>query len=75
MMLMMDKLIEPSNILEDTDSDKELKKEINGKNKANWANRDQRRQESNLEPKQSLIGKQYMSGFMNKEEKYSAELA
>ena len=41
---MMDKLIEPSNILEDTDGDKELKKEINGKNKANWANRDQRRQ-------------------------------
>lgn len=75
MMLMMDKLIEPSNILEDTDSDKELKKEINGKNKANWANRDQRRQESNLEPKQSLIRKQNMSGFMNKEEKCSAELA
>ena len=30
----------------------------NGKNEANWANRDQRRQEPNLEPKQSLIGKQ-----------------
>lgn len=47
----------------------------NDKNEANWANRDQRRQEPNLEPKQWLIGKQNMSGFMNKEEKCSAEPA
>ena len=46
---------------------------MNGKNQASRANQDQRRQEPNLEPKHSLIGKQNMPGFMNKEGKCSTE--
>ena len=47
----------------------------NDKNKVNQVNRDRRRQEPNLEPKHSLICKQNMPVFMNKEGKCSAEPA
>ena len=55
---------EPANIPEATDSNKEYKRK-NSTNKANWANHDQRGQESNLKPKHLLISKQNMPSFMN----------
>ena len=76
MMLMMDKLMSHQIInLEDTDSDKELEKEQQERSELGKPRSKNRRQEPNLEPKQSLIGKQNMPGFMNKEEKCSVELA
>ena len=73
-MLMMDKLMNQQIIIPKViDSNEELEKELQEGSES--GNRDQRRQEPNLELKHSLIGKQNMPGFMNKEGKCSAEPA
>ena len=64
---------ESANIPKVIDSNEELEKELQEGSES--GNRDQRRQEPNLELKHSLIGKQNMPGFMNKEGKCSAEPA
>ena len=66
---------ESANIPKAIDSNEELEKEL--QEGSELGNRDQRlgRQEPNLELKHSLIGKQNMPGFINKEGKCSAEPA